>query len=272
MHAPYRGHRIVPGVMAPPLDAFTQPAGAYSFRKLRSAYAGPAIRIRRASDNAELDINFLGFVPGLGSPWDVAAATAHCAATSCFVVTMYDQSGNSRDITQATPANQPALVFNCVNGLACFQNTANLMGLTTVANVTPATGVVSMAAVAARLAGTGQCTVVRQNGAANNRLNGRGGASGFQLMSAVGAIFVVVTEGAWHSLVGVINGASSSLTSEGPSATGSVTGNTSLGTQGSAGVASTTCAQTELIVWDNYVLTAGETTALIGNQRSYWGF
>ena len=65
MHAPYRAHRIVPAATAvdPPLDTLTTPSNAYSFRKLRSAYAGNAIRIRRASDNAEIDIGFSGFCP-----------------------------------------------------------------------------------------------------------------------------------------------------------------------------------------------------------------
>ena len=105
MHAPYRGHRIIPSGAV--LDSFTTPSGAYSFRKLRTAYAGSAARIRRASDNLELDVGFVG------SDFDTAAATAHCAATSCFVKTTYDQSGLGFDMAQASTAAQPSLVFNC---------------------------------------------------------------------------------------------------------------------------------------------------------------
>jgi len=41
------------------LDTYTGAAVAYSLRKLRTAYTGAAIRVRRSSDNAEQDINFV---------------------------------------------------------------------------------------------------------------------------------------------------------------------------------------------------------------------
>lgn len=41
------------------LDTYTGAAVAYSLRQLRTAYTGPAIRVRRSSDNAEQDINFV---------------------------------------------------------------------------------------------------------------------------------------------------------------------------------------------------------------------
>jgi hypothetical protein len=85
-----------PGV----LDSLPAAAAAYSFRRLRTAYAGPAWRVRRASDNAEQDI----------APGDTAALLAFCAATNGFRVTAYDQTGNGRHRTQATAANQPQVV------------------------------------------------------------------------------------------------------------------------------------------------------------------
>ena len=42
------------------LDTYTGAAVAYSLRQLRTAYTGSAIRVRRSSDNAEQDINFVG--------------------------------------------------------------------------------------------------------------------------------------------------------------------------------------------------------------------
>jgi hypothetical protein len=41
------------------LDTYPNAAVAYSLRKLRTAYTGAAIRVRRSSDNAEQDINFV---------------------------------------------------------------------------------------------------------------------------------------------------------------------------------------------------------------------
>jgi hypothetical protein len=78
---------------------------AYGLRKLRTAYAGSAVRVRRSSDNAELDIGFTS-----GGDLDTVALLAHCGAGNGFVVTWYDQSGNGRDITQSTAVAQPQIV------------------------------------------------------------------------------------------------------------------------------------------------------------------
>lgn len=48
------------------LDIYTGAAAAYSLRKLRKAYTGAAIRIRRDDDNLEVDVPFDGF-NGLGA-------------------------------------------------------------------------------------------------------------------------------------------------------------------------------------------------------------
>src|ERR1035437_266792 len=73
------------------LDTITTPVAAYSLRKLRTAYAGALIRVRRSSDNAEQDISPSG--SGCG-PLDTAALTTFIGVNSGFVKTWYDQSGN----------------------------------------------------------------------------------------------------------------------------------------------------------------------------------
>jgi len=57
-----KGCNIVLASIAPSLllDTYTGAAVAYSLRQLRTAYTGAAIRVRRSSDNAEQDINFVG--------------------------------------------------------------------------------------------------------------------------------------------------------------------------------------------------------------------
>ena len=84
-----------------------QGAAAYSLRKLRNAYTGNAIRVRRSSDNAEADIGFAS-----NGDLDTAALLAHVGSGNGFVTTWYDQSGNARNATQATAANQPQIVSN----------------------------------------------------------------------------------------------------------------------------------------------------------------
>lgn len=88
------------------------------------ASASQAIRIRRASDNTESDIGLTA-----ACALDVATATTFCAATSCFVTKVYDQSGNGKDVSQATQANQPALLFNCQGSLPCLNPTGTNMFL-----------------------------------------------------------------------------------------------------------------------------------------------
>lgn len=86
------------------------PAAAYSLMKLRSDYTGPALRVRRVSDNTELDIGFVGTL------FDMDALLTFIAGTTARVRTWYDQSGNGRDATQVTAGNQPSIDGRTVRG------------------------------------------------------------------------------------------------------------------------------------------------------------
>jgi hypothetical protein len=96
------------------LDTYPDAAVAYSFRKLRNAYAGSAIRLRRSDNDAEADIGF-----DANGAFDTAAAATHLGGNTGFIVTWYDQSGNGLDVTQATEANQPSYVASGIGGLPC---------------------------------------------------------------------------------------------------------------------------------------------------------
>lgn len=95
------------GAPLPPLDNVSAWLAISISRKLRTAYTGSAIRLRRDSDNAELNIGF-NAQGGL----DTAAVTAWLGAANGFIVTLYDQSGNNRNYTQTVAANQPAFVLS----------------------------------------------------------------------------------------------------------------------------------------------------------------
>jgi hypothetical protein len=250
-----------------PLDMFTQPSGAYGFRKLRSTYAGPAIRLRRASDNLETDVAFLGCTAFTGCPWDAAAAAAHCASTTCFGRTWYDQSGNARDLVQATPASQPQLIFNCNGGLPCFRSVGGEL-LASGGTITPATGNVAIGVVANRSAGTGTCSFLREN--ASNRI-GAAGPANWTLAGSSGTITPTAADNAWHAANGNIAGASSVLNVDGAETAGTVTGSVAAGLVVLQGAASTTCSYAEGMFWDNYALTVNERTLLQQNQKNFWG-
>jgi hypothetical protein len=87
------------------LDLYPNAAAAYSLRKLRTAYTGSAIRVRRSSDNAEQNIGFLS-----NGGLDTATLTAFCSGTNGFVTTWYDQSGNLFDALQISATFQPQIV------------------------------------------------------------------------------------------------------------------------------------------------------------------
>jgi len=90
------------------LDSYPNAAAAYSLRKLRSAYTGSAIRVRRSSDNTEQDIGFIQV--GTDFILDTSSLTSFCGSGNGFVTTWYDQSGNSNNAVQSTATNQPQIV------------------------------------------------------------------------------------------------------------------------------------------------------------------
>lgn len=97
-------HSITQSAEATPLllDTYTGAVG-FSLRKIRTAYTGDCIRVRRASDDAEQDIGFSG------NDLDTAAIETFCSGTTGFVTTWYDQVG-SNDAVEATTSRQ-AIIY-----------------------------------------------------------------------------------------------------------------------------------------------------------------
>ena len=87
------------------LDDYPGATLAIGLRKLRNAYTGACIRVRRASDNTEQDIGFSG------SNLDTSALASFCSGTSGYIKTWYDQSTNEDEFTSTTTANHP-LIFS----------------------------------------------------------------------------------------------------------------------------------------------------------------
>jgi hypothetical protein len=104
-------HRSSGGSLLLDPGVLTASAGAaYSTRLLRTAYAGNCMLVRRSSDNTTLAIGFTGSPAVLNQ----SALTTFVGAGNGFIVTWYDQSGNGRDVTQATAAAQPQIVASGV--------------------------------------------------------------------------------------------------------------------------------------------------------------
>lgn len=109
-----------------PLDPLVaRPAVAFSTRRLLSSYLGPAMRVRRSSDDAEMDIPFI-----VGQ-LDTATLLSFVGSNIGMVSVWYDQSGNSFDATNTIHAAQPVIVTGGAvvkaNGFpALFVNSQNL--------------------------------------------------------------------------------------------------------------------------------------------------
>ena len=96
------------------LDLVPNAFASYDLRKVRNAYAGSCIRIRRDSDNTEQDIGF-----GTDGWLDTAAIATFCGAGSGYVCKWYDQSSNARDLAQTTTTIQPIIYES---GVQCVLN------------------------------------------------------------------------------------------------------------------------------------------------------
>jgi hypothetical protein len=158
------------------LDGLTQnasktPTLAYSLRKLKAAYTGPAVRVRNAAGAELRDVYFdsNGLV-SLNSPISAAGGGAATATTlttwigsgTCFITTWYDQSGNGRNATNpaavqtvngALTTNGTTVTLGTAAGTAAvysFTTSAATSNATLTVATAPGTSVVGMA-----ISGTG---------------------------------------------------------------------------------------------------------------------
>jgi hypothetical protein len=104
------------------LDTYPNAAIAYDLTAINSAYTGPLVRVRRASDNAEQDI----YAKQDGS-LNVSGLESFCSGTDGFVTTWYDQSGNSNDAVQTSTSLQPQIV---ASGSVQLENSEPCMNVT----------------------------------------------------------------------------------------------------------------------------------------------
>jgi len=122
------------------LDNYPNAHHAYSLRKLRSAYVGACLRVRRTTaspvTSTQVDVGFdTNGVVSFSSPISNQTGTVTNATTLgqfaqgtvdgltasvINVVTWYDQSGNNKNPTNATASQQPRLV-NVVAGIATLE-------------------------------------------------------------------------------------------------------------------------------------------------------
>lgn len=86
------------------LDTFSSSHSAFSLMKIRGAYSGSSIRVRRSNDNTESDIGFSG------CELDTASLKTFVGSNTGYIVTFYDQSGNGNNSTQPIPSWQAKII------------------------------------------------------------------------------------------------------------------------------------------------------------------
>lgn len=116
------GNPVPPGPAYDPsafgLDALSSKYGVYSpaYRVLTAYSAtGNLIRVRRSTDDVEADFGAV-YATGL---LDTSAVTTWLGGGTGYVTTLYDQSGNGYDATQATSTKQPTLDLS--GSIPCVQ-------------------------------------------------------------------------------------------------------------------------------------------------------
>lgn len=108
-------------------DGIGNIAIAVGLHRLRSDYNGPALQVRRASDNQVQDIGFFG------NDIDIAALNTFLNGSQGYCSILYDQSGNGRNVAQASATNQPLFVGSGLNGKPVLHfNTSQFMAKNTV--------------------------------------------------------------------------------------------------------------------------------------------
>jgi hypothetical protein len=112
------------------LDTYTDAVVGYSLRRLRTAYTGNCITVRRTVNPASQDIGF-----DSEGNLDTTALLAFCGAGDGYVTKWYDQVGTNH-LLQTTVANQPQIVnagtVRTLNGKPAlyFDGSNDSLGLT----------------------------------------------------------------------------------------------------------------------------------------------
>ena len=89
-------------------DLFSRATCAFSLRQIVPDYTGNCVKVRRSSDNTELDIGFTD--TGVIDQTALLAHTGTGGTDTGYVVTWYDQGPYGMDGTMSTAAQQPVIV------------------------------------------------------------------------------------------------------------------------------------------------------------------
>lgn len=262
----------VPPPYVGPGDIFPGAAAWGGFRPYSFATIGKkAVRLRRFGTTDQED--FCTTIDGL----DINAITIWKQSFNLLVVTIYDQTGNGFDFTQATNANQ--MFFNLTtsqfgSGKATFEGSQSENRNAASAASDSFSGTAATISIVARAFGSGVKHVCGSVGGLS--LGFRANANNQAFLNAGADLTADAVEGVAHSVTGVFaNPASSSILS--------VDGASNVGNSGGTGgstvysvmnIAPSTSPfdgiMGEVGFWKS-AASASQIAALAQNQRTFWG-
>lgn len=198
-----------------------------------------------------------------------------CSVVACTIKTMYDRSGSGLDVTNTTIAQRPVLTLNCINTTLPCATFSGGQGLSV--TFTALSQPITISTVAVRTSTTVENDVYSSGGGGGSvsaffsGANLWGGYAGSTPTKAA-------TDGNWHSLLNVYNGASGVINVNGSSSTANWGANTipnataSIGSFGpGAGSGRNLNGKiTEVGLWPSG-FSAGDQTSMCHNQYTYWG-
>ncbi len=120
------GRNVAPGRPEGPCDVYAAGkspcvAAHSSTRAMFASYNGPLYQVMRQSDGKTLDIGVVqpsaAPTPDAGGYADAAAQDAFCANTTCWITTLYDQSGHGNTLVQAPRGNFSGPAMGGANNL-----------------------------------------------------------------------------------------------------------------------------------------------------------
>lgn len=125
------------------LDSYNNLYAVHAAKRVLTSYTGPLYALRRDSDNATIDIS-----PTSNGWPDKSTILTWLNGATAFVTTVYDQTGNNRNLTQVTVIKQPSLNLSGTYPVLEFDGGASeFSGMSTLSAFAQNIGAVSVVAV-----------------------------------------------------------------------------------------------------------------------------
>lgn len=249
----------------------------YGTRAYSTADRGNALlNVCNVSDAACVDMSSSALT---GALVVTTVGGSDCSVVTCTVKTLYDRSGNGNDATQTTISLRATLTLNATGGKPCltFPGTSG-SGYTSGGSATLTQPYTLVTVYNIPVASSSGEYLIASHLAPNDPQMGNGGIDLVAISNNSGGFTASATHNVFHSVLGIFNGTSSSITVDG--GTPVTSGTNVAGSFGMpAGIGqlptTTTFTLNGLVCEAGLVdssLTGSAATTTVTNQRSWYSF